>query len=125
MGKVKVFVSDKIPGRIYKEIPKILKENISKTDFILLDATFYKQKWRDMIYKLAGNEKIFMVYTYCALKTCLERNRNRKAAIPERAVYMMYRQIGEPEADISVNTDRVKPEQAAGKILKKIKTYNI
>ncbi len=43
-GKTRIFVSDKVSGKVYKRIFKWLKENIGKADYILIDATFYKKE---------------------------------------------------------------------------------
>jgi len=122
LGKsYRLFVSDKIPGRLYKQIPKILKENLGKVDYILLDATFYKKKWRDMVFKLARGEKILTVYIYAPLKTCLKRNKNRQPRIPEKVVHIMHREMEKPRhPDFSINTNKIKPKEAISRILWKI-----
>ena len=48
-GSVRLFVSDQIPGQRYKRISRLLKENLNKVNYILIDGTFYKKEWREEI----------------------------------------------------------------------------
>jgi tRNA uridine 5-carbamoylmethylation protein Kti12 len=120
-GRVKIFTSDKISGSFYKKIPRILKENLNQVDFLILDATFFQKKWRDLVYNLAKGEKVFTIYLDCPVSICVRRNRKRKANIPEKAVFIMAHQMEKPERpDISINTGKIKPNQAVKMILNKI-----
>jgi len=123
-GNYKLFVSDKVSRGVYKKIPQFLKENLGKVSFILIDATFYKKKWRDMVYKIAKEkkEKVFTIYLHCQLKTCLKRNKERKPSIPEKAVHIIYHQMEKPKKpDVSIDTDKVGPKEAISQILREIK----
>ena len=121
-GKVKIFISDEISGSFYKKIPRILEENLNKVDFLILDATFYKKKWRDLVYDLAKGHKVFLIYIHCPLATCLKRNKKRRAGILEKAVYIMSHQIEKPKRpDISINSQEIKPEKAVKIILQKLR----
>ncbi len=119
---VRLFVSDEIAGRIYKKIPAILKRNLDKVDFVLLDATFYKKKWRDLVKKLAGRHRIFTIYVHCKLATCLKRNKKRRPSLPEKVIHIMYRRMEKPRRpDISLDTEKIKPREAVKRILRKMK----
>jgi len=121
LGSLKLIVSDQISGRVYRKIFKQVKENIEKVDYLILDATFYKKKWRDKIYALAKG-KVFTIYLECALETCLRRNKKRRPSIPEKAIYILRAQFEKPrKPDLLINTDKVSSHKAVQKILFKIK----
>ncbi len=121
-GRVKVFVSDKVKSRVYEKALNFLEKNLGKTDFILLDATFYRRKWRDQVFRKTGRKNVLLIYLKCSLKTCLKRNKERKPQIPEKAVHIIFHQIEEPEnPDILINTEKISPKEAVGIILKKLK----
>jgi len=48
-GRGKLIVSDEISGKVYKRIFRLLKEGLNEMDYILVDATFYKKRWREMV----------------------------------------------------------------------------
>jgi len=129
LGSYKILISDKVSGRVYEKISEFLKENLGKVDYILIDATFYKKKWRDMVYKLAkaGGQKALTVYLHCSLDTCISRNKMRKPHIPEKAIYIISHQMEKPRYPdqvgrwvASINTDKIKPKEAVLQILRKL-----
>ncbi len=118
LGTVKLFSSDKISGRIYEKIGKIVKENKNKVDFLLIDATFYKRKWQNMVYKLVNSKKALTIYLYCSLETCLKRNKERKPSLPDKVIHILNREMEKPlKPDLSINTDKIRPREAISKIL--------
>lgn len=120
LGNCKLFVSDKISGKVYTKIAKIVKENLNKVDFLLIDATLYKKKWRDMVYKLAKKERVLTVYLHCSLATCLKRNKKRKPSLPDRVIHIIHHEMEKPiHPNISINTDKIKPKEAVEKIFHK------
>ena len=120
-GRVKVFVSDKVKSRVYEKALNFLEKNSGKTDFILLDATFYRKKWRDEVFKKTGRKNVLLIYLRCSLKACLKRNKERKPQIPEKAVHIIFHQMEEPEnPDILIDTEKINPKEAVGIILKKL-----
>jgi len=38
IGRVKLFVSDEVSGRVYQRVSRFLDENLDEADYILLDA---------------------------------------------------------------------------------------
>lgn len=122
-GQTKIFISDKVSGKVYRKISKWLKENLGKADYILIDATFYKKEWRDQILTLVGKEAVLIVYLYCKLETCLERNKKRESSLQKRVIYIINSQMERPEnPDLSINTDEIQPGEAVCQILAKMKT---
>ena len=120
-GRVKVFVSDKVKSRVYEKALNFLEKNSGKTDFILLDATFYRKKWRDEVFKKTGRKNVLLIYLRCSLKACLKRNKERKPQIPEKAVHIIFHQMEEPEnPDILIDTEKINPKEAVGIILEKL-----
>lgn len=123
LDSYKLFISDKVTKSVYKKISQFLKENLGKVDFIIIDATFYKKKWRDMVYKITKErkEKVLTIYLHCSLKTSLLRNKKRKPKIPEKVVHILYHQMEKPKKpDISIDTDKIKLKEAVFRILRKI-----
>jgi len=97
-GKTRIFVSDKVSGKVYK-------------------------RWRDEVLALAGKEAVIVIYVYCKLETCIERNKKRKPSLPERVIHIINRKIERPENPyVSINTDTTQPEEAVSKVLAKVTT---
>ena len=120
-GEVKLLVSDEIRGKRYNRIYSWLKENLAKADYLVVDATFYKKKWREKVKEIANGKNVFTIFLHCSLKTCLERNRQRKPSFPDRVIHIINAEIEKPEKPgIFINTEEVKPEEAVGQILNKI-----
>lgn len=121
-GTTELISSDKIDHKVYERIFTLVRENLGKVDYIVVDATFYKKKRRAKIHKLAGKEKVFTVYVNCSLGTALKRNKERKPHISEKAVHIIYHQFQKPtKPNIIIDTDKISPEEAATKVMKKIK----
>jgi len=120
LGKVKFLISDEIRRRRYEQIYQWLQKNLNTTDYLIVDATFYKKEWREKVKEIANSQNVFTIFLYCSLKTCLERNQKRKPSFPERVIHIIDAEIEKPEKpDISIDTDKIKPEEAVSQILKK------
>ncbi len=86
--------------------------------YVVVDGTFYKRRWREELLRAAGETPVVWVYVRCSLETCLRRNRERGSPIPERAVHIIWSEFEPLETpDIEVDTDRLKPEEAAERVL--------
>jgi tRNA uridine 5-carbamoylmethylation protein Kti12 len=121
-GRVKLVVSDEIPARVYKRIFKVLKTNLDETDYILVDATFYKRSWREMTETIGGKGHVLTCYLHCSLETCLARNRERDPSVPERVIYIISQEMEPPSHPfISIDTEKTTPEEAAFKIAERIR----
>jgi adenylylsulfate kinase len=121
IGRVKLFVSDEVSGRVYQRVSKFLNENLDEADYILLDATFYKKKWREMVKAIAGEKNVVTCYLHCSLQTCLERNKERKPSLPERVIHIISKEIEYPQGpEISINTGKMGPEEAVYKTVARI-----
>jgi adenylylsulfate kinase-like enzyme len=131
-GNVKILVKEK-PGKVYngfdeihvvhryQQFPKLLEENLNKTDYIIIDATFFRKKWREMVEGIIGKENIFIIYLYCSLKTSLERDRQMESPVGEKGIRSIATEMEKPEnPDVSINTDKFSPEQTVSEILNKI-----
>lgn len=117
-GTVRLFISDQVSAPVYRKIFRWLKENLGRADYMLIDATFYKQRWRDEVFNSAGGENVMVAYLHCSLKTCLERNRKRKPALPEKVVHIIDKAMERPvNPDISIDTDETSPQEAVSIIL--------
>ena len=120
-GEVKLLVSDEIRGKRYNRIFNWIKENLNKVDYLIVDATFYKKEWREKVKELANGKNVFTIFLYCPLKTCLERNQRRKPSFPERVIHIINAEMEKPEKpELSIDTDKVGPEEAVSEILNKI-----
>ena len=119
--KVEFLVSDEIRGKRYRRIYRWLRENLDRADYLMVDATFYKKEWREKVKEIANGKNVFIIFLYCSLKTCLERNRQRKPSFPDRVIHIINAEMEKPEnPNLSINTDKIKPEEAASLILKKL-----
>jgi len=104
-GRVKLIVSDEIPGKVYKRIFRLVRESLNEMDYILVDATFYKKRWRETLEAIAGKDNPLTCYLHCPLETCLARNKERNPPLPERAIHIINREMERPaHPDISIDT---------------------
>jgi adenylylsulfate kinase-like enzyme len=118
LGTVQVVNSDKLSGPIYRKLLKLVAPQERTTDFLILDATFYKREWREQVKAMAQPERVIMVYLDCRLNVALERNRAREPKLSVRAVHIMFHRMERPEnADLVIDTTALSPEDAAAKIL--------
>lgn len=121
-GTARRIISDRLSSPHYPKIFKFMRENLDKDDFLILDATFYKKKWRDEVYKIArGRRKVFLVYVTCSLKSAVERNKKRKDDVIPPAIHIIRNKMERPRRyDIRIDTDKLGPEEAVKKVLLKI-----
>ena len=116
-GRVKLIVSDEISGKVYKRILTQLTESLSEMDYIVVDATFYKKRWREMVEAIAGRDTILLCYLCCPLDTCLARNKERNPSLPEKVIHIISKEMERPlKPDISINTEKIPPQTAACEI---------
>jgi len=121
IGKIVLFVSDDISHSVYKKISELLKENLKKADYIIIDATFYKRKWQRMVYKICGRDKVVTLDIRCPIKICLQRNKNCKKPISKKALYIIYHQIERPSVPVlTINTAKTPAKKFLPLILAKI-----
>jgi len=121
LGRVKVFVSDEVSGRVYQRMAGFVRDNLHKADYIVLDATFYKRRWRKMVKTIGGENNTITCYLHCSLGTCLERNRERKPSLPERVIHIISKEIECPQnAEISINTEEMRPQEAVSNIAEQV-----
>jgi adenylylsulfate kinase-like enzyme len=121
-GRVKLVVSDEITAKVYERIFKVLKTSPDETDYILVDATFYKRSWREMTETIGGKGHVLTCYLHCSLETCLARNRERNPCLPERVIQIINKEMERPSRpSISIDTEKITPEEAAFKIAERIR----
>ncbi len=121
LGTVQIVNSDNLRGPIYRKLLKLVLPEQRTTDFLILDATFYKREWRERINALAQPERVMLVFLDCPLDVALERNRVRDPRISVRAVHIMYHRMERPDnADLVIDTTAVTPEDAAADIFETI-----
>ncbi|MFQ6049977.1 MAG: hypothetical protein ACE5J0_03015, partial [Candidatus Paceibacterales bacterium] len=94
---------------------------LGKFNFILIDATFYKKKWREMVYEIYQRNKTFTLYVHCPLKICLERNKLRKNPLPEKVIHIIHHQLEKPKhPDLEIDTKKTELSKATSLILAEI-----
>ncbi|MEK7192162.1 MAG: RNA 2',3'-cyclic phosphodiesterase [Patescibacteria group bacterium] len=121
-GSVKHFISDELKPPVYKKFFQILPENLGKYDFLIFDATFYKKEWREKMKQLAKGEKLLMIYLECPLQIAIQRNKKRRAGIPEEAVHIMAANFEKPDrADVVIDTQKTAVSESVKKIMNYIK----
>jgi tRNA uridine 5-carbamoylmethylation protein Kti12 len=116
-GHVKLIVSDEIGSKVYNRIFKLVEKGSNGADYILVDATFYKKYWREVIETVGGRDHVLTCYLSCSLNTCLERNRARSPSLPERVIHIIHKEMERPlHPELSIDTEKTAPHESASKI---------
>lgn len=117
LGTVRMWISDNLKPPVYRKFFELLRKNRGKYDFLIFDATFFKEKHRRKMQNLAKGEKVMIVYVQCSLKTALQRNKTRAHRIPVRGVHFMHREFEPPKRpDIRIPSEKMSAGQAARKV---------
>ena len=110
----------------YQGLLRLLRENLNKADYIIMDATFYNREWREIAKEITGKNNVFTIYLHCSLKTSLERDKQTELPVGAGGICKINKEMEKPEKpDISIDTDKVKPEEAVSQILEKIKEKEV
>jgi tRNA uridine 5-carbamoylmethylation protein Kti12 len=122
LPEVNMIVSDDISKHTYYNIMRKVDERIGEYKYIIVDGTFYKEKWRKELREVVGDrDDIKLVYVQCSLETCLQRNQERGDSIPEKAIHIIWNDFDEPEdPDISINTEKNTSQETVEIILREI-----
>jgi adenylylsulfate kinase-like enzyme len=122
LGHVQVLSSDQLRGPVYRKLLKTLAPDRERPDFIIFDATFYKKEWRQQVSAMAGGDPVITVYFECPLNVALERNRQRRPNVSEKALHIMFHKMERPEnPTITIDTVGTTAVDASAKILNVIK----
>jgi tRNA uridine 5-carbamoylmethylation protein Kti12 len=129
LGDAHLVSSDRFRRRVYDQVMREVVELLGGHEHLLIDATFYRRAWRDRLREVVGGtDRVVTVFVDCSLETCLRRNREREAPIPEAAVRMIWREFERPvDPEVHVFTDETSVEGAVEKVkteldrLKKLK----
>lgn len=116
--------SDMFKGKVYEKLMKEVQRRLGDHKYLVLDATFYKKKWRDKLREIVeGKENIMTIFIESPLETCLIRNRDRENPIPEKAVRIIWKEFERPEKfDVYLNTESLDIEQSVRKILDELES---
>ena len=128
LGDAHLVSSDRFRRRVYDRVMREVSERLGGREHLLIDATFYRRAWRDRLKDVVGGaDMVLTVFVDCSLETCLRRNQEREAPIPEAAVCMIWREFERPaDPDVYVSTDETSVEGAVQKImaeLERLKKY--
>lgn len=116
----RVISTDLLGRGAYAKMLGIVASQRGPERYLILDATFYRQVWRDRLAE-AARERVVTVFLRCSLETSLRRNRERTVSLSDSAVYSIYRGFEAPsDADVVLEADRVTPEQAEGVVIRYI-----
>lgn len=123
LGDVDVISTDAIGGRSgrYAKLKQRLDELAGRRRYVVLDGTFYSRAHRDAVREIGY--PVLLVYLRCPVEVCLERNRQRPGAIPEKGVLGMRKRFESPGSDecpLVINTDKVTPAAAARRVYRAI-----
>lgn len=122
LGQVQVLSSDKLKPPVYWKLFKALAPDQRRADFLILDATFYKQEWRRQVRALAHGERVVTIYLECPLEVVLERNRKRQPNISQKAVHIIFHKMEPPKnPSMRIDTASTTAPDAATQILEFIK----
>jgi tRNA uridine 5-carbamoylmethylation protein Kti12 len=116
--------SDKFKRQTYDRIMREVEQELGRHKYIVVDGTFYKKNWRDRLREIIGSrDSMLTIFVDCSLKTCLIRNRERTAVIPEKAIYTIWHRFERPKRpDVYINTDNFSIEEATNRILQDVFT---
>ncbi|HEY1372288.1 MAG TPA: ATP-binding protein [Candidatus Binatia bacterium] len=118
LGGVKILTSDRLKPPVYRRMFEALETRRSDGDFLILDATFYKKEWRERVAELAKGEPLMIVYFHCPRELALQRNRERRQNISERALHIVYHRMEAPEnPHLAIDTSTTAQQEAAELIL--------
>lgn len=114
-----IISSERFKRRVYERMLGEVERRLGRQRYLILDATFYKEAYRRRIMELElKGERVITVLLECPLEICLERNRRRERAIPERAVRIIWREFERPETpDIRIDTGTLSVEEAVRTII--------
>lgn len=124
-----LFVSDEVSEQVYDTLFDFLQEKIGEVDCLVIDATFYKKKWRDKVKEIAeeNDEDLLSVYLHCGLETCIQRNEERppEEQVREKAIHIINSEMEEPESpDLEADTQEFNPKEITDKILEELEKQN-
>ena len=107
LGTVQLINSDTLRGPIYRKLLKLARPEERTAEFLVLDATFYRQEWREQVRQIAAPEKVIVVFLECPINAALERNRAREPKISVKAVHIMFHRMQRPEhPDVLIDTQQ-------------------
>jgi adenylylsulfate kinase-like enzyme len=122
LGSVQILSSDKLRPPVYRKFFNALAQDRKRTDFLIFDATFYKEEWRRQVKALAQAEKVVTVFFDCPLEVALQRNRERQRNISEKALHIMFHRMEPPKnPTIRIDTTTTTGAEAAAKIFELIR----
>jgi len=104
--------------RVWEKMEEIVSEQLEGGMVVVADATNYDRSHRDRFARAAiGLDCPFrIVYLKAERDTLLERNSKRNEAVPQSAIYHLFRAYQEPLADempIIIDTESVPARDAA------------
>lgn len=120
-----LFASDEVSRKVYERVFRFLRDNIGRVENLVVDATFYKRKWREEVREIAveNDEDLLTVHLHCSLETSLKRNdwRKEEDQVSEKAIHIIYRELEKPDnPDLEFDTDETDPEVVVDKVVKKL-----
>lgn len=88
----------------------------------IVDGTFYRRAWRERFDALGA---VRVVRLDAPLETCLRRNRERADAdaIDEQGVHVVYREFDPVDADLTLDTAALAPDEAVERVLGAIREW--
>ncbi len=113
IGTVKLLSSDALRTPVYRKLSNLLLEHQDAFDFLILDATFYREQHREKIQSLARG-RVVTVFCDVPLETAMARNDRRDTTIPVVGIRSIAGQMEKPvDPDIYVKTDMTSADDAA------------
>jgi len=114
--------SDAFKRKVYDRIMRETKRRLGKQKYLIIDATFYRKRWRDRLREITSDEeRAVTIFIDCSLETCLERNREREKPIPEEAIHIIWNKFERTDDyDIYINTEKVGISKAVDIILRQL-----
>ena len=114
--------SDAFKRTVYDRIMRETERRLGKQKYLIIDATFYRKRWRDRLREITSDEeRVVTIFIDCSLETCLERNREREKPIPEEAIRIIWNEFERlDDYDTYINTEKVGISKAVDIILRQL-----
>ncbi len=120
LWKVRLFSSDALRAPVYKKLLNLLEESEEKFDFLIFDATFYREEHRA---NMKSHARGIVIIAFCdvSLETALARNKERAAKIPVIGLQTIAGHFERPiDPDVYLNTEELSADEAARRLFRYI-----
>ena len=110
--------------QVYKEMVKILKENLNKYTNVVVDATFYLSAMRDLFLQLAANRSVPICYILIEASEQLTKERVSQPRKDSEADFAVYKKVKAQYEELTIPHLKLKStNENIDKMLETAMTY--